>query len=822
MARNDRRPPHGRPAGPGAGHDVQSTSPLTDQQRAQVDALLSQLPDMAEHLRAVRNGDREDFSAPLAPVTDADEEVALAFAIRLGELRSADARNAIDVAQAIGELDTRPEVAREARRSRLRLRSSGALPTLNIPPVQIAPGAAPAMNGARTATATTTSAPAATTAAPSPATGPRLVEAHVSRTRESGEITLVLGWQEGDDPEFVRGTLFELDFSQDGVRRFVQTETMRRRRFLRETVEKIHQGEGGVHVATVPVTWAQARRLVLEALAVNDWRGREPVAEFKQQRAMLDKRLLGEPSDEEAQQAVRQEDERAAHEGDRPYLATDLEPDETVANWIGAWSFGDYGLAYDLLADDNPIRRKESRADYIALRRQWADEAKPAAMRLTLVREQEQRASGLWVPGAAGALPGANRDVEAFWSLSLDDTPLAGQIDEMPMATMQSPTTGRHWFWTGYTLARDRTYGIWQITRVRDEGRQSQGLPIEELQKRIAEARQTAERIVREAPERPREDQAIEAVRGLTGALTSAMHYADALMARLPLDESVYHGAVNDANSLANHERAAAVLERMQGRFANAVRIRFDLGVEQYLVAEQYGQQGQTDIALDWFERSIATLTEVAEEEPTVEHLQALGELLGRRGRVRQAEQRFRQALELDASRATLYSDLASVLMARASGEDVELEEPLTNDQRDELAREALALLRQAGKLDINLPHLFTRIGAIYEVLHQHEDSRLAFEEAVRRDPGDAEARYTLGALYLERNDPEKAIPLLESAVQLEPVAVPYRLLLAQAYIQRGQRREALHELDAIDKLQPHLPQVSELRGEVNRLAKKK
>ena len=73
------------------------------------------------------------------------------------------------------------------------------------------------------------------------------------------------------------------------------------------------------------------------------------------------------------------------------------------------------------LADDSPLRQAQSRAEYIAQRRAWAGDAQPGAVRLTLVREQKQRASVLWSPGAAGTL-GGGQDYEAFWSLSLRDS----------------------------------------------------------------------------------------------------------------------------------------------------------------------------------------------------------------------------------------------------------------------------------------------------------------------------------------------------------------------------------------------------------------
>jgi tetratricopeptide (TPR) repeat protein len=775
------------------------------------------VPALAATLRAAAPEGRVALAGGLTPVAQAVELVAHAFALGLGDSKSATARDAADVAEAVGELEPRREVAREARRSRIRLRSAGIMPSFAVP------HAAATSALARTATPgpapTVATPPASAPPASSPA-APRLVEAYVTRTREQGEVTLVLGWQDSFDSAMLRGQLFRLSFWDDGVRDFVVSDAMSRTRFQRELLEGVRT-EAGVPV--VPITWAQARRLVLDALDVNAWRGTEPAAEFQTNRAQIESRLLVEPVDPDLLAQIAAEAERLAREGDRPFISGGMEPDETLANWIGAWSFGDFALTYDLLADDHPLRRTQTRQEYVALRRLWAKEAAPSNLRLTLIREQEQRASALWVPGGAGVIGGGERkEMEAFWSLALRDVQEAGQLDEMPLATLTSTETGRHWYWTGYTVARDRAHDLWLLTRSRDEGAASQALTIEELQRRIKEAHDTVERITQQPAPDPRSEEAAEALRTITGALTASLHYSDALNVRLPLDEAIYRAAITDARTLGNHERAAALIERMQGRFADEVRLRFELGIEQYLVAEQYGRTGQGAAEASWLDRAIATLTGVVEAEPTAEHLQGLGELLARQGHFNQAETRLREAIRIEPERAMLHSDLADTLMGRISGENLDDPVALTPEERRSLAREALAALRRLQELDPAHEGIFTRMGAIYELLEQNDDALLAFEEAVKRDPGDAAAHYALGAVLLSRRQPDRALSDLETAVQLAPIALPYRVALASCYAALDRVGEATRELDTVDKLQPGLPQVAELRTQLARRKKQR
>ncbi len=815
MARSERRGQ--RSHGHGAGHHERDEAPTLDaDQERQVAELLAGMPALAESLRAAAPEGHDALTARLVAVSDAPEPVALAFALRLGDVRGDAARDAADVAQAMGELEARRDVAREARRARLRLRSTGAPATLPIPATTPAAGPSGATRQVDTH-ATPLIAPSLATV-PAPRSL-RLALAFASRTRERGELALVLGWQEGSDPNFVRGHVFELGFWQEGVRDFSLVEPMSRGRFERDVLAPLREDD----VELVPVTWAQARRLVLEALDVNEWRGTQPHSDFQRHRALIAPRLLDVPDDADARAEVEAEEARAATEGDRFLISGELESDEVALNWLGSWSFGDFALAYDLLANDHATRQKEGRAAYIALRRQWAKEAEPSGLRVALVREQERRASALWVPGAAGVIgAGERKDVEVFWSLVLREVEMGGQLDELPLATITSKETGRHWYWTGYTLARDRASGLWLITRSRDEGATSQALTVEELQKRVAEAHETVQRITASPPPDPRSEEAARALETITGALTAGLHYRDAVTVRLPLDEANYRDAIVDARTLGNHERAAAVIERMGSRFGNETRNRFELGVEQYLVAEQYAQQGAVEAETAWLERAVGTLTAVVTAEPTAEHLQGLGELLARQGHYHQAEARLREGIAADPQRAMLYSDLSDALMGRITGENLDAPTEPSADERRAIAREALGALREAAKLDNTIAGLYARMGAIYDLLGQPEDALIALEEGVRHDPGDGAAHYALGSLLLAREKGAEALPHLETAVQLNPLAVPQRLNLAACYGALERYADAQHELDLVDRLQPGLPQTAELRSIIARQRNKR
>src|SRR5262249_6120692 len=163
----------------------------------------------------------------------------------------------------------------------------------------------------------------------------------------------------------------------------------------------------------------------------------------------------------------------------------------------------------------------------------------------------------------------------------------------------------------------------------------------------------------------------------------------------------VYRAALDDTRVLGNHERAAALLEKMAAKFPNTPRLRFERAIEEYMVAEQYASQGVEAGAEVWLERAIETMRSVVGEEETAEHLQALGEMQARRGFLADAEQTLRRGLDLAPERATLHADLAGVIMGRVSGESLDGDaSPATDEARRAAAKVALVELREAAKLD--------------------------------------------------------------------------------------------------------------------------
>jgi tetratricopeptide (TPR) repeat protein len=712
-----------------------------------VQSLLDQLPTLSQQLR--QSSERAAACQALSPIEQQSANIALALASALGSRRETDAA---DVALALAELSQHQALRKEARRALVRLRSAGIAPSFSVP--------------------------AGEAAAP-PRQRPFYL-GYASQTREQGEMQLALAWYENQAAGDVRGMVFLLEFWRDGVKDFFMTDVTTTKRFQQDFSKNTRAGE---QIDIQPVSLAQARHLVQEALEINAWRKTPLPDAYKRHYATIRDLLLNAEISEEEEQAV-------LRAGDRPWIARDLESAELVAHALGAWAFGDYGLFYDLLADEHSSRRTQTRDEFVQLRRQWADEADPASMRVLLIREQAagQSQSSLWVP--TGAHAGGRKEVEAFWSLLLKDSPIGGQMEELPMATIINRETGRHWYWTAYTLAQQD--GVWRISGQRDEGRLAQGMSIPDLQQRVKDLSEEANRIAQSQP--ATEEEAEEATRNLFGTVATALHLHDALIARLPLDRAPYDQAALDARSIGQYERAAAYYEKMVDRFGDRAHLLTQLGIMRFLAGERDQQEGNQAGAQRWWDSASAPLEEALALAPTADTYQALAELRIRANRLEEAEQLLRQALELDDTRAERWGELGSIQMNRGD------------------TRAALESFQQAARRNPDLPGIQFHIGRAYRALGERENARLAYEEAIRRNPSDTEAYNNLAAL-LEEQEPARAIELVERAIALAPNVALYHANLAALLLKSGSVKRAKAELETAERLDPANPVARQVRA---------
>ena len=137
-------------------------------------------------------------------------------------------------------------------------------------------------------------------------------------------------------------------------------------------------------------------------------------------------------------------------------------------------------------------------------------------------------------------------------------------------------------------------------------------------------------------------------------------------------------------------------------------------------------------------------------------------------GRQDEAERLARQALALDGSHPDIPSFLADLCV------------------RQDRLEEAARWLRDALRLDPQLPGGDRRLGMVLDRLGDPTGAREAFARAIAIVPDDATARLLLGRLLLDQGNAKDALVHLEKASRLDPELANAFYVLAEAQIRLG------------------------------------
>jgi|GEM_PF-4657978 len=716
---------------------------LTAEQEHAITVALEHLPQIAAALTAAHS--REEATSAVAELCALDPRLLVTFLDRLGRQREIAAAQ---VAAALAELSEAKEVRREARRTLLRLRSAGIQPSWSLPESQAQLQQVP----------------------PTELATPRFWQGLVSASRQEGEVNLLLTWDLSGTETRLQTIAFLLDFWNTGIKDVTVTAEMSRSQYQRQIIKAPQMRD----VNLQPCTLEQGRWLVREALDFGAWRGNKPAAAFQRQQLTIETLLhLDGEVDESADEIA---------------IAADLEPLEVVADFIGAWAFGDYGLVYALLAPSHPLRRALTRDEFVQLRRQWYDEARPHQLVLNMIEERSQDTQHLWVPGGMRMV---RQEIDAFWSLALEDSPIGGQMEELPFASLIHPRTGRHWYWTSYSLTREAAG--WRIASQRDEAVRVQMEPITDLEKRVKELLDEIRNLLQ--THRPTAPDADNIWRRATLAGLTALHYQDAILVKLPLAEAKYTEAVDIAQTFGFYDRAVAYLLRAANRFPGRAAWLQRAAAVQELAGTQAQRMGRKAEATEAFTDALEIWQEFEQLVPGIEAWEAMGNLLINLERYDEAEAMFRRVLAAAPDRAETFMELGALEFARGRYE------------------EALQLYHRAMQLNPDLPGIYFNLGLLYRALGRTEDARAAYEEALRRDPDSAPAMNNLANLATLKGEMAQARDLLARAVELEPNNALYRANLAAVSAQIGDLSAARRHLQVAEELASDLPQVEVARS---------
>ncbi len=491
---------------------------------------------------------------------------------------------------------------------------------------------------------------------------------------------------------------------------------------------------------------------------------------------------------------------------------------DAVADFIEGWSQQNYEQVYDLLATDSPLREDLTREQWIERRTAWNDLAHPTNQQVNFIHEltddeQQSRA-------------------EVAWSLEYVETPVDNTLPELPLGTAVFKETGRHWFWTSYTLVEEDDE--WRIHSMTDEGANALQLPTEEIQSRIAEIVAIAsERIAEDDTQEDDEDEddddiidddendeddddddiidddededydedeedeeddeefgdTLQRMEEAIRITTKGMHYNDALIAQTPqASVEVYQQAFSQAMAVNEPERAAYYLQRLAENFP-----------------EQRG------LALQELALTLNTIVDTALEEADVEKAERFTQL---------SEQALREAIAAE-NAPSAYILLADLLMDR----DDQLQEAtalldtarsLTSDSQEitlieaglaEIAQmqdqpeQALAHYQKVTELAPDYPDVWFNMGTLYHQLKRDSEAIQSLQRSIKTSPSQTGAHAELGAIYAERNELGKAREILLQGLGIDPESTDLLSVLSLSYIQGGDLRSAEKYLQQAEEL---------------------
>ncbi len=308
---------------------------VSQEDNTQAQHILEQYHEIAGNLHT--STDQKQAEDALTEINNMPEGAQIALLKALSKELHTDAA---DVLIGINELSPIKSVRKEARRSLIRLEGARIYPQWK-PPVQ------PAV------VVQVTDAPL------------RFWQGIVTDTLPTGEVELLLLFENEDNPREIRILGFLLEFWHDGVKDFFTRIESRRsvENFIAGTPARLPG------IKTKNSSLAEGRRMLLDALAVNKQHGTVPHKDYRYNLSLINRLVLEAPDLEE--------DADLDEETEESINLHDLKPEGVIINFVESWVNGEYDIAYDLLSSDSPVREGLSRDEWIERRDAWSDEANP-------------------------------------------------------------------------------------------------------------------------------------------------------------------------------------------------------------------------------------------------------------------------------------------------------------------------------------------------------------------------------------------------------------------------------------------------------------
>lgn len=737
---------------------------VSQEEGAQAQQILSQYHELATTLRVSSN--QEQAVVALAEVSAMPEGSQIALLKGLAKEKHVDAA---DILTAVYELSPLKAVRKEARRSLIQLEASRIYPQWQ-PPVNRAPALGIAVIDT---------------------TSMRFWRGIVTDSLDMGEVQLLLCWEQGNEYKDVRVMGFLLEYSFEGVKDFFsQVESKRSfERFLARMME------GTPDVEFRDCSLAEGRRLLGDALAVNQQRGTNPHRDYRMNLSLVNELILNAPD--------LPEDDESSEDEENVDLRS-LTPSTVVTGFIERWANEDYDIAYEYLAQESPLRAGLTKDEWVALRQDWAREAHPGNLEPVFAFEREQQKPRLWLPRLASSTNNSSntKEFETSWSIEADKTLPVNSLPELPEATIVYEETGQRWFWATYTLTRED--GVWHIQSMIDENVNAQKLSIEELQKKIEDIDKKLETVVQKAGmigAEQDDEEVSERFEETVVSVGRSLCYDEVLIKKLPLDPTHYESAYIRAFMLNQYERCLSYLLSLVQRFPEHRAERYRRMAHLYrMLVQKEADEDDEEREIRYQELGIEALHESLALQNSFEAHISLAELLIE----------GEDSQQLDEAEAHL---LQAKALATNSQEEAHVELHLGEVaiERDQ-PEEALKHYQRVIDLQPDSAESWLDLGNAHDALSHFEEAEESFKHAIKLEPDNDDYYRELSGFYAQHEQPERSIEVLKDGLSVRPNSLALHLYIASQAIDNGDYRTAKEFLDEAERLDPNSEIVPVLR----------
>ncbi len=749
--------------------DTKNTQVMVSQEdTAQINEIFEQYHQIMQQLR--QTTEQKQAEVVLEVINALPEGIQLALLKTLTKERHIDAA---DLLTAIHTLSPIKDVRKEARRALLQLESVCIYPQWK-PPIQQLVALQPMSEILH------------------------FWRGSIADMLSSGMAHLVLCWEQENGEIRVLG--FLLDFSHDGIKDFF-TQVMSKRRV--EHLIETESAEVGVPVKDCSL--AEGRRLILDALVMNQRNGTRPHADYRHNQSLVQSLVLDAPGLEEVPSFLDKvgtvhvldeddfDDDDFEEEDEEEELdLQNLTPQEVVAAFIERWVDGDFKTAYALLANNSPLRERLSQDEWVERRKVWIAETEPEELQPSYVLEREANKSSLWLPpGLARPRTPIYKEIEAAWSVEINDTDVMETLPELPTASAIYEETQRHWYWATYRLAQGQD--TWRIYEIIDEVAKTRSMSAEELRGRLSELDTSLGSLTKGQIVQKMSLEELSAYKAKVLAnIAYTTIYIDSLALQAPVELDRHDGIANIMLLTQQMEHALVYLEplvKQEEQPERRAKLLRSVAAAQSQLAGQCREEKADARATHFLHLAETTLKESLALVDAFEAHISLGEVLIHDERLDEAEKHFLKA-------QLLTDDPPEVAHI-----EMHLGEIAT---KRHLHEEALHHYQRVAELQPDAVDSWVDLAEAYVNLDNLDKAETCYRHAIELDPDDKDLPLNLCRMYYEHDNMEKAVVVAKDVLSKYPDNANLHFFLATMYMHMGKYDLSEHFLNEAGRLAPN------------------